>query len=120
MRIRRGLKQASPSAGPANTRASSFETEALACLDSLYRTARRLTRDRGAEPTLENAADTAIAIEKKGSCGAIYHAISEEDILRIMRYPFTMIASDGDIPVFGRAAPHAHYCLPRHDEARRS
>ncbi len=66
-----------------------------------------LTRTRGVEPTLENAADTAMEIEQKGSCGAIYHAISEEDILRIMRYPFTMIASDGEIPVFGKEAPHA-------------
>ena len=66
-----------------------------------------LTRARGAEVTLENAADTAMDIEQKGSCGAIYHAISEDDILRIMRYPFTMIASDGDIAVFGQAAPHA-------------
>ena len=45
-------------------------------------------------------------LEQKGSCGAIYHAIAEEDIGRIMRYPFTMIASDGDIPQFGVAAPH--------------
>src|SRR5437762_3041747 len=37
MRSRRGLKPAAPADG------SSFETEALACLDSLYRTALRLT-----------------------------------------------------------------------------
>ena len=36
----------------------------------------------------------------------MYHAIAEEDVVRIMRSPFTMIASDGDIPVFGQAAPH--------------
>jgi dihydroorotase/N-acyl-D-amino-acid deacylase len=67
----------------------------------------QLTRARGVEVTIPNAADTALELEKKGSCGAIYHAISEEDVLRIMRFPLTMIASDGEIPLFGRAAPHA-------------
>jgi hypothetical protein len=41
-----------------------------------------------------------------GSCSAVYHAIGEEDIARIPRFPFTMIASDGEIPRFGQAAPH--------------
>ena len=66
-----------------------------------------LTRARGVAVTIPNAAETAMELEKQGSCGAIYHAIDEQDVLRIMRFPFTMIASDGDIPVFGRAAPHA-------------
>ena len=66
-----------------------------------------LTKARGVEVNMPNAAETALELEKKGNCGAIYHAIDEQDVLRIMRYPFTMIASDGDIPVFGQAAPHA-------------
>jgi N-acyl-D-aspartate/D-glutamate deacylase len=45
-------------------------------------------------------------LEEKGGCGAVYHAIDEGDIERIMRSPYTMIASDGDIPVFGKEAPH--------------
>jgi dihydroorotase/N-acyl-D-amino-acid deacylase len=65
-----------------------------------------ITRARGAEPTAENAAETAIDLQKKGGCSAIYHAISEEDVVRIMRSPWTMIASDGEIPVFGQASPH--------------
>ncbi|MBY0507764.1 MAG: D-aminoacylase, partial [Bryobacteraceae bacterium] len=62
-----------------------------------------LTRARGAEVTIENAAETAMQLERKGPCSAVYHAISEEDVVRIMRYPFSMIVSDGDIPVFGQA-----------------
>ena len=42
----------------------------------------------------------------KGGCSAIFHAISEEDVVRIMQSPYTMIASDGEIPIFGQAAPH--------------
>lgn len=65
-----------------------------------------ITRARGAEPTIENAADTAIELQRKGGCSAVYHAIGEEDVARILRSPFTMIGSDGEIPVFGQAAPH--------------
>src|SRR3954462_14956561 len=65
-----------------------------------------LTRARGAEITNENAAETAMTLEEKGGCSAVYHAIDEADIERIMRSPYTMIASDGEIPVFGKQAPH--------------
>ena len=65
-----------------------------------------LTRARGVPVTIENAAETAIQLQHKGPCSAVYHAIGEEDVERIMRSPYTMVASDGEIPVFGRAAPH--------------
>ena len=65
-----------------------------------------ITRARGAEPTFDNAAETAIDLVLKGGCSAIYHAIDEDDVVRIMQSPYTMIASDGDIPVFGQASPH--------------
>ncbi len=65
-----------------------------------------LTKARGVPVTIENAADTAIALQRKGACSAVYHAIGEEDVERIMRSPLTMIASDGEIPIFGKAAPH--------------
>jgi RNA polymerase sigma-70 factor (ECF subfamily) len=44
MRIRQRPTPAPPPAGPAGEQPSDFEAEALASLDSLYRTARRLTR----------------------------------------------------------------------------
>jgi dihydroorotase/N-acyl-D-amino-acid deacylase len=66
----------------------------------------QLTQARGVEPNMENAAETVMDLVNKGGCSAVYHAIAEEDVVRIMRAPFTMIASDGDIPVFGQAAPH--------------
>lgn len=65
-----------------------------------------ITRARGREVTNENAAETAIEIQQKGGCQAVYHAISEDDVERILRYPFTMIGSDGEIPEFGKGAPH--------------
>jgi dihydroorotase/N-acyl-D-amino-acid deacylase len=65
-----------------------------------------ITRARGAEPTLEHAAETAMWIVEQGGASAIFHAIDESDLERILRDPVTMIASDGEVPVFGRASPH--------------
>ena len=45
-------------------------------------------------------------IVEKGGASGIFHAISEPDVERILKHPATMIASDGEIPVFGQAAPH--------------
>ena len=45
-------------------------------------------------------------LQRKGGCSAVYHAIGEEDLERILRFPYTMIASDGGIQVLGEAAPH--------------
>jgi dihydroorotase/N-acyl-D-amino-acid deacylase len=61
---------------------------------------------RGLLPTVESAADLAIEIVERGGASGIFHAISEEDVARILASPFTMVASDGEIPVFGRGAPH--------------
>jgi dihydroorotase/N-acyl-D-amino-acid deacylase len=58
------------------------------------------------EPTIENAADATLWIVEQGGCQGIFHAMSETDLVRILRHPATMIASDGEIPIFGRANPH--------------
>jgi N-acyl-D-amino-acid deacylase len=65
-----------------------------------------VTKGRGLEPTLQNAAETVLWIVESGGCGGIYHAIEEQDLQRILRHPATMIASDGGVPVFGEASPH--------------
>jgi dihydroorotase/N-acyl-D-amino-acid deacylase len=62
--------------------------------------------ERGKEPTVENAADLALEIVERGGASGVFHAISEEDVERILSSPFTMVASDGEIPVPGRGAPH--------------
>jgi dihydroorotase/N-acyl-D-amino-acid deacylase len=65
-----------------------------------------LTRTRGLDVTLDNAAETTLWLVEQGGCQGIFHAISEEDLMRILRHPATMIGSDGEVPVFGRANPH--------------
>jgi dihydroorotase/N-acyl-D-amino-acid deacylase len=65
-----------------------------------------VTRGRGREPSLENAAETALWLVEKGGCQGIFHAMNEDDLVRILRHPATMVASDGEVPHFGRAHPH--------------
>jgi dihydroorotase/N-acyl-D-amino-acid deacylase len=63
-------------------------------------------RARKLETTPENAADLAIEIQRKGGCSAVYHAISEEDVERVLAYRWTMVASDGGVVAPGEGAPH--------------
>lgn len=63
-------------------------------------------RDLTGSDDFEKAAEHVVRLQEQGGCSCIYHAISEEDVDRIMRYPGTMIASDGGIPVFGQDVPH--------------
>ncbi len=65
-----------------------------------------ITRMRGMDVTLANAAEAAMWIVERGNCSGIFHAIAEDDLRRILRHPATMIASDGGIPIFGKANPH--------------
>ena len=65
-----------------------------------------LTRARGLAPTIRNAAEVVMWIVEQGGCQGIFHAMSERDLVRILRHPATMIASDGSVPVFGEANPH--------------
>jgi N-acyl-D-amino-acid deacylase len=65
-----------------------------------------VARLRGMDPSVENAAEAALWIVEQGGCQGIFHAINEEDLERILRHPATMIGSDGEIPIFGKANPH--------------
>ncbi len=66
----------------------------------------QITQGRGLPVTIENAAETAMWIVEQGGCGGIFHAIGEEDLQRILVHPATMIASDGEVAIFGRNVPH--------------
>jgi N-acyl-D-amino-acid deacylase len=65
-----------------------------------------ITAARGRRVNFDTAAETAIEIQQKGGCAAVFHAIDEGDVERILRSPYTMIGSDGEIPQFGKGAPH--------------
>jgi dihydroorotase/N-acyl-D-amino-acid deacylase len=65
-----------------------------------------LTRQRGLEPTIEHAAEATLWLVEQGGCQGIFHAMSDEDVERILAHPTTMVGSDGEVPTFGRANPH--------------
>lgn len=62
--------------------------------------------ERGLPVNMDAAADLALEIQENGGCAGIFHAMSEEDVARIMQHPRTMIASDGGIYVPGEGVPH--------------
>ncbi|MFN6964906.1 MAG: N-acyl-D-amino-acid deacylase family protein [Pyrinomonadaceae bacterium] len=43
---------------------------------------------------------------EKGGAGMVYRVMDETDVQRIMREPFTMIASDSGVRKFGEGVPH--------------
>ncbi|WP_461533820.1 N-acyl-D-amino-acid deacylase family protein [Sinomicrobium sp.] len=63
----------------------------------------------GLEPTAENGAKLVMEAQLTGGGSAIYHAMEEEDLKRIMQHPQTMIGSDGRLTAPGDSWPHPRY-----------
>jgi dihydroorotase/N-acyl-D-amino-acid deacylase len=63
-------------------------------------------RQREVAVTIENAAELVMDLQRAGGCSCVYHAMSDEDVDRIMQHPKTMIASDGGIMAPGDGRPH--------------
>ncbi len=63
----------------------------------------------GRPPTLETGAALVLEAARRGGASAIFHAMDEGDIERIMRHPHTMIASDGRPTEPGIAHPHPRW-----------
>jgi N-acyl-D-amino-acid deacylase len=72
------------------------------------KTLAQVLRERRKPVTTATAADLVVEIVEKGGCSAVYHAMSEDDLVRILKHPATMIASDAvpGEPEFGRDVPH--------------
>jgi len=62
--------------------------------------------DRGLPNNLETGIDLAIDLQLKGGFSAIFHAMNEEDVIRIMKDPIAMIETDGDLVSYGVGYPH--------------
>ena len=61
---------------------------------------------KGRKHTAKEEALTIIDIMLGGGASAIFHGMSEEDIKRIMQYPYNMFASDASIRVLNAGVPH--------------
>ncbi len=56
--------------------------------------------------TLENEIKTVLEMLEKGGAGMVYHTMSEDDVQRIMKYPYSMVASDAGVIEFNSGMPH--------------
>lgn len=61
---------------------------------------------KGRKHRPKDEALTVIDIMMNGGASAVFHGMSEEDIKRIMKYPFNMFASDATIRVLNAGMPH--------------
>jgi dihydroorotase/N-acyl-D-amino-acid deacylase len=61
---------------------------------------------REIDVTMENAAELIMDLQSAGGCSCVYHAMSMQDVDRIMLHSKTMIASDGGITAPGVGVPH--------------
>jgi N-acyl-D-amino-acid deacylase len=61
---------------------------------------------KGNKHKKEKEAETIVDIMMHGGASAVFHGMSEDDVKRIMKYPFNMFASDASIREFGAGMPH--------------
>jgi N-acyl-D-amino-acid deacylase len=61
---------------------------------------------KGRKPTLLDETETILQMVEKGGAQMIYFSMTEEDLKRIMQYPFNMFASDAGISRYGSGMPH--------------
>ncbi|MCA9738651.1 MAG: D-aminoacylase [Gemmatimonadetes bacterium] len=71
------------------------------------RTLADYAEDRGHDRMdLEAGIDLAIELQLAGGFSAIYHAMDEQDVIRILQHPLAMIETDGDNVGYGEGFPH--------------
>lgn len=63
-------------------------------------------RQQEREVSNEHAAELLMELVEAGNCSAVFHAMVEEDVKRIMVHPVTMPASDGGIEGPSERVPH--------------
>lgn len=61
---------------------------------------------KGKKHTAREEAYTVMEMIKQGGASMVFHGMGDEDVQRIMQYPFNMFASDAGIRVYGQGAPH--------------
>jgi N-acyl-D-amino-acid deacylase len=61
---------------------------------------------KGRKHKAKEEALTIIDIMMQGGASAVFHGMSEDDVKRIMKYPYDMFASDASIRVFNAGMPH--------------
>lgn len=66
----------------------------------------QINKEKGRKGNLASEIETVLDMMERGGCSMVYHSMSEEDVVRILQFPYSMVASDGRIVEFGRGVPH--------------
>ena len=66
----------------------------------------QINQMKGRKHKAKFEAETVIDIMMGGGASAVFHGMGEEDVKRIMRYPFNMFASDATIRILNAGMPH--------------
>lgn len=61
---------------------------------------------RGLPNNIETGIDLVIELQLQGGFSTIFHAMHEDDVIRIMQHPLAMIETDGDPVAWGVGYPH--------------
>ena len=65
-----------------------------------------INRIKGRKHKAKYEAETVVDLMLAGGAGMVFHGMSEEDVKRIMKYPYNMFASDASIRIFNQGVPH--------------
>ena len=65
-----------------------------------------INKEKGRKGRLEDEIQTVLEMMEKGGASMVYANMDDEDLERIMRFPYAMVASDAGITEFGRGVPH--------------
>ena len=86
----------------------SYAVVAYYAADTTYngKSIEQINRMKGRKHKAKAEAETVIDIMMNGGASAVFHGMGEEDVKRIMRYPFNMFASDATIRVLNAGMPH--------------
>ena len=69
----------------------------------------QVLRQQGRGASKENAAELLMELVEGSDCRAVFHAMREDDVKRIMQHPVTMTASDGGIEAPTERMPHPRF-----------
>lgn len=70
------------------------------------RSIEEVNRLMGRKHKAKEETETVMDMMIKGGASMVFHGMSEEDVKRIMQYPFNMFASDASIRIFKQGVPH--------------
>jgi len=65
-----------------------------------------VNRLKGRRAKAREEVETILEMVENGSAQMVFFSMSEDDLKRIMQYPFNMFASDAGIAIYGKDAPH--------------